>query len=366
MHAANGIEDPNHLELDLREEYANAFRTESYNEFWQQVLALSKGNSGQPHAAVGSTTTADRLPSYRLFVDHLLDPDQPTVTRILDLTQTHPENQALLSDYFLETANASFLCSRLLRDVDHTRVKYKSLKTTLDSLQIVQIPQVNNLPVLLTRLEEFSSSYNPFVPSDSSPNRIQAVQTNCSELLKRLEWSRDKAKARFQLITKLKHGSAVFLVALTASLTIIITTHALALLVATPCVIATSVELPSSKKLARWSAQLDAAAKGTYILMRDLDTKSRLVGRLSDELEHMRGIVRFWLERGDDRLQASREVARQLKMNSMSFPDQLDELEEHLYLCFMTINRARNLVLKEILDPGHSTSTSVVSNSLTE
>nr|XP_027110253.1 UPF0496 protein At3g49070-like [Coffea arabica] len=186
------------------------------------------------------------------------------------------------------------------------------------------------------------------------------VQTHCSDLLKRLESSRDKARVKLHLIAKLERGSAVFLVVLTASLTIIAAAHALALLVAAPCLIATSLELVSAKKLARGSAQLDAAAKGTYIVMRDLDTISRLVGRLSDELDHMHSVVRFSLERGDDRLQASGEVARQLKLNGMiSFTDQLDELEEHLYLCFMTINRARNLVLKEILDPDHAS----VSNS---
>lgn len=363
--AGNGVEGPNVSELDLREEYANAFRTESFNEFWERVLALGKGNSAA-HSTLGSTT-ASRLPSYRLFVDHLLDPDQPTVTRILDLTRTRdPQSQALLSDYFFETANASFLCSHLLRDVDQTRIKYKSLKKTLDALPpIAQISPIIPLSVSSNhhRLLEFLKSVNPFVPSASSPDRIQMVQTHCSDLLKRLESSRDKARVKLDLIAKLERGSAVFLVVLTASLTIIAAAHALALLVAAPCLIATSLELVSAKKLARGSAQLDAAAKGTYIVMRDLDTISRLVGRLSDELDHMHSVVRFSLERGDDRLQASGEVARQLKLNG--FTDQLDELEEHLYLCFMTINRARNLVLKEILDPGHPTSNSAsVSNLL--
>ncbi|PPS04928.1 hypothetical protein GOBAR_AA15730 [Gossypium barbadense] len=111
-----------------------------------------------------------------------------------------------------------------------------------------------------------------------------------------------------------------------------------------------SLELASTRRLARESAQLDAAAKGTYILNRDLDTISRLVARLNDELEDMCAMVKFWLAGGEDRLQASGEVARQLKKNDANFTQQLDELEEHLYLCFMTINRTRNLVVKEILN----------------
>ncbi|XP_044468364.1 UPF0496 protein At3g49070 isoform X3 [Mangifera indica] len=196
--------------LDVCEEYAHAFRTESYNEFWTRVLALSNGN-------IESTTAAARLSSYRLFAEQLLDPDQPNVT---------------------------------------------------------------------------------------------------------------------------------------LSLTVIVASHALALLITAPGLIAASIQLPSARRLARVSTQLDVAAKGTYILNRDFDTISRLVARLNDEQEYMCSMVKFWLEKGEARLQATGEVARQLKKNDASFSQQLDDLEEHLYLCFMTINRSRNLVLKEILDPG--------------
>ncbi|XP_059288199.1 UPF0496 protein At3g49070 [Lycium ferocissimum] len=345
---------PAHMELDLREEYAHAFRTESYADFWKRVLALAEKTSS-PTKIVGSTSAA-RLPSYRLFVEHLLDPDQPTVTRILGLIQTHKETHSLLSEYFSQTAETSLLCSLLLKDVQRTRSRYKSLKFALDSLQKSPYSHVNPIPKILTRLTKFCNSLNPLVSSTSSPLRFKTVQANCSQLLKRLELRRDKTKDKLRFMNKLKRGSAVFLVALTVSLTVIVATHALALLVAAPMVMVTSFQLMSTKKLASWSAQLDIAAKGTYILIRDLDTISRLVGRLNDELEDLQAIVRFWLARGGDplqlQLQASGEVARQLKKNYANFVDQLDELEEHLYLCFMTINRARNLVITEIMNSG--------------
>ena len=79
---------------------------------------------------------------------------------------------------------------------------------------------------------------------------------------------------------------------------------------------------------------------------------------MNDEMEHMHSTVQYWVERGDDEgkwLQGINGdvVVRQFnKINECcSFSNQVDDLEEHLYLCFMTINRARNLVLKEILDP---------------
>ncbi|KAG8381287.1 hypothetical protein BUALT_Bualt06G0106800 [Buddleja alternifolia] len=347
------MDDPNPNKLDLREEYANAFRTESYNDFWTHVLALKKGDL-TTHRSLGSTTAA-RLPSYRLFAEHLLDPNQSTITQILGLTltQTRPKIMSLLHDYFSNTSDASHLCGLLLKDIDHIRKKYKLLKDPFDPSQNGSRPQINHLPSILARMTMFSKS-NPFSQSAPSMTRFQAVQTSCSNLLKRLESRRDKIRLRICRLKKVKCGSAVFLVALTASLLVIVAAHAFVLLVATPGAMTVSFDLISIDKLAKSSAQLDAATKGTYILIRDLDTISRLVARLNDELEHMEALMQRWLERGGDRLQASEEMACRHKRNDLGFIEQLDELEEHLYLCFMTINRSRNLVIKEILNSDNS------------
>ncbi|KAL8544041.1 hypothetical protein ACS0TY_004547 [Phlomoides rotata] len=186
-------------------------------------------------------------------------------------------------------------------------------------------------------------------------SRFQAVQNSCSNSLKQLESRRNKTQTKIRRLKRLRCGSAVFLVALTATLAVIVVTHAFVILVAAPGVMVTSLELVSIEKLARRSAQLDSAAKGAYILIRDLDTISRLAARLNNELERVDALMQLWLERGDDRLHANEEVASQLKRNNQSFIQQLDELEEHLYLCFMTNNRARNIVTKEILNSGNST-----------
>lgn len=259
------------MEIDVREEYAKAFRTESYNLFWARLQAVSNRDPTTCTVlAAESTTSAARLPSYRLFVENLLDPDQPTVFRTLSLIHTRPSTHSLLSKYFTQTANASLLCGLLLKDMDHIRVKYRSLKATLDQIPKTQLPN----PEILARITEFVNARNPFDRSGSTPSRVQVVQADCFKLLKQLESKRDKAKAKLNLKNKLKHSSAVFLVALTASLTIIIATHALALLVAAPGLItATSLGPGSStRRLARVAAQLDAAAKGTYTLSRDLET----------------------------------------------------------------------------------------------
>jgi len=337
-------------DVDVREEYANAFRTESCNEFWARVRALKQSESAMSKLA--GSTSATRLLSYRLFVENLLDPDQPTVTTMLSLTKIQLENKALLSDYFEATANASTLCGLLLKDIDQMRIKYRSLGKALTEITQISSNFENiQLSVILTPLKEFTKFINPFVSSSTSLTRFKLVKSDCSELLRRLESSRDQARAKLRFISSLKQGAAVFLVALTTAITLIVLAHALAIAVAMPGFVATSLGRGSTKQLARVSVQLDAAAKGTYILNRDLDTISRLIARLDDELEHIRAMIGFWMDRTEAHIQAQAggEVARQLKDNS-SFVDQLDELEEHLYLCFMTINRARKLVVKEILD----------------
>lgn len=342
MHSSSS---PDHqMGVDVREEYANAFRTESYIDFWTRVVAYSNGDS--PSAFTSDSTTAARLPSYRLFAEHLLDPDQPTVIRVLSLTHHPPKVQSLLSHYFTQTANASLLCSLLLKDIDRVRVNYRSLNTILQS-------SPNDFSLVMTHLTEFSNSLNPFASSRPSSCRVWATQSQCCDLLKRLESRRDKVRAKLQLIAKLKLGSAFFLVTITTSFIVVVLAHGLVLLVAVPGFIAASMDAASGKKSARVMAQLDAAAKGTYILNKDLEMISRLVARLNDEMEHMRMNIKFWVGRKEDHFLANGEVARLMKKSQCSFSDQLDELEEHLYLCFMTINRARDLVLKQIMNPGY-------------
>jgi len=171
-------------------------------------------------------------------------------------------------------------------------------------------------------------------------------------LQNRLESSRDRARAKLRLAAKIKCGSACLLVAVTASLVVLVMSHGFALIVAMPGMAA--VNLGSERKLVAVTAQLNAAAKGSYIVNKDLETTVRLVARLNDELEYMRTTVRFWLERKEDKVEADGGVVRLLKKNHCSFSEQLDELEEHLYLCFMTINRARDLVLCQITNPSKS------------
>ena len=92
--------------------------------------------------------------------------------------------------------------------------------------------------------------------------------------------------------------------------------------------------------------QLDIAAKGTYILNKDFDTMTRVVARLYDEIEHKRTMVQFFLDKKDDKF--SLQMVKELKKSGDGFRKQVEELKEHVYLCLVTINRARCLVTEEM------------------
>lgn len=125
-----------------------------------------------------------------------------------------------------------------------------------------------------------------------------------------------------------------------------IATHALVALVACPVC---SAILPSSmtKREEIHVAQLNAAAKGAYVLRNDLDTIDRLVARLRAAVENDRLLIRLGLERGRDKY-SIQEILKQLLRNRPNFVQQLVDLEEHLFLCFAATNRARLLLLREI------------------
>ncbi|KAJ4916239.1 UPF0496 protein [Raphanus sativus] len=94
---------------------------------------------------------------------------------------------------------------------------------------------------------------------------------------------------------------------------------------------------------------VDIAAKATFIMMNDLDTLSRLAGRLFDEIEHRKTVAAMCAKSG--KIEVLKEALRVFNGHQERFSELLQELEEHLYLCFHTINRSRRLVLTQITGP---------------
>lgn len=76
--------------------------------------------------------------------------------------------------------------------------------------------------------------------------------------------------------------------------------------------------------------------------------------RLFDEVEHRKALADMCVRNKKPEL--LKEVVKEFHTHDLCYLEQLEELEQHIYLCFHTINRSRKLVMDEIMvAPDNST-----------
>ncbi|EOY16745.1 Uncharacterized protein TCM_035624 [Theobroma cacao] len=328
--------------LNVNEEYLSALRTKSYVEFFSKAQLLANEPSS---------------PSYfhhQFF--QLLEPCQDTIPSILEsaIFSKIPELKSLILNYFDISAEASKICGHLLTKINQFQDNYHFIQQTLDSFDDYTPKKVRRT---ISELNSFIVLNNPF----SNPNKhdFKIIHDKYASVLHHLKSKRKKVARRMKLIKFVHKASGVCLTAacgLALIIAIVIAAHTLAALFMAPAVVSFPAKLfkkklfsfPCLKRgfLRKIGEQLDVAAKGTYILNRDFDTMSRLVSRLHDEVEHNKAMIQICLERREDRF--SVQVVKELKKSNVGVRKQVEELEEHVYLCLVTINRARALVIKEV------------------
>ncbi|XP_021895655.1 UPF0496 protein At3g19330 isoform X2 [Carica papaya] len=299
--------------LNLTPEYTLSFQTNSYNEMWSRIHAYDPDE----HQSDQLEIHYEDGDQHRLKLSQVLQPNRQCVEEALRYAK-HNTLTRLISSYFDHSENTTNLCLLLQHCVPRARHLYRPIDMLLDvlphDLDSITQPQCNwAFRVFL----EFDRLDNPF-PCPGSQD-FHEMRSCFSQLRQQLDRRLQKSKSRVRILGRATAGPLC------------------------------SAYLPRAfkkKELAHIS-QLDAAAKGTYVLNNDLDTIDRLVNILYSEIEGDKGLIRLGLERGDDKY-AIQEIVKRFRKSHVSFIHQLKDLEEHICLCFNTVNRARSLLLQEV------------------
>ncbi|XP_038971958.1 UPF0496 protein At3g19330-like [Phoenix dactylifera] len=342
--------------INLGDEYTLAVQTNSYNEIWAKI-----------HSGDGPATENEDVapPSAALsparLIARVLQPDRASIQEVL-CTAPPSHLTRLVSSYFDSSESTSAACLSLRRAVDHARPLYDPISKLLELLPCTSPsptsagtgPGPHLTPAqcdwAFDTFFEFDRLDNPF-PAPSTG--FQGMRRCFSELRQQLESHLRKARRRRRLLRRATRGAAACLIGAAAGAAVaalVIATHALAALVAGPavCLLPGDLLAGPRRRAREHMAQLDAAARGTYVLNNDLDTIERLVARLHETVESDKKLVRLGLERGRGMRHPIEEVLRQLHKNHPCFLHQLEDLDEHICLFFAAVNRARSLLLRQI------------------
>lgn len=329
--------------LNVNEEYLGALRTKSYAEFFtkaQSVLVNYEPSLSFCH---------------KRFSEILLEPNQDTIKPLLESSSflsRKSDLKRLLFNYFDISAEASKFCSHLLRTINELQLNH-NLKN-----QIFEKINDHSPNFIFSELCSINFHKNP-LSNNLNQNDFTRIRDKYSSVLQHLRSKKKSVARRIKLIKCFNKASGVCVTlacGVTAVAAMVLAAHTLAALVMGPALFCLPMK-PLKKKvlsirllkygfLRKIGEQLDVAAKGTYILNRDFDTMSRLITRVYDEIEHNKEMINLCLDRREDRF--SLQILKELKKTDFGFRKQVEELEEHVYLCLLTINRARALVVKEI------------------
>ncbi|CAN1234964.1 UPF0496 protein At3g49070 [Linum perenne] len=340
--------------LNLNDEYHRTLRTQSYVEFSTKAQTLANHHNSPSLASF----------HHEPLLLHLLEPDQGSIRSVLEsstiVISEFPELKPVFVDYFDSTAGSSRLCTHLLAHI--ARIAHpKFVHQVFDEMSETEscISELMNFLV--------SESSNSF---SSIEDLIDGIRNQYSSVLEELKSRRRKVKRKIKVIGCINRvagisvAAACGVLALTA---VVLAAHTFTALVMGPMAVVGGGIGPVKKLvnrvlrfkvmtsigvLKRVHRQLDVAAKCMYILNRDMETVSRLVTRLHDEVEHGKEMTKFWSEKmsksRDNATTFKAQVAKEMKRKDCELRKQVDELEELLCLCLLTINRGRGLVAHEL------------------
>ena len=364
----------------VNEEYLKAFRSKSYEEIWDKVHGqLGFGMSSNNNNTTTTSTTAISSsslssPFYLDLSEYLLEPRRETLKSMIESLNFH----RLLVEYFEASLRACNICELLLRSINQAKSDYRKIKRVikvskrvlvLDDVHVSDDQELSYdhhnhyCRAIFRELKSIALLKNPL--SIISPLQLRDIRDGYVALLHKLTSKGDKIRRRERISRIFKKVGGVGLVIAHNALLIallIFTFHSVFGIIAAPTLVGcSSVYLCKKRKKMkkkdfsegrRWlGEQFDAAAKGIFILINDFDTMCQMVRRLQDEIEHRKSVAEICVRNG--KFEVLREVVKELSEQESSFLEQLEELEGNIYLCLLTINRSRRLVIQEIIANYH-------------
>ncbi|OEL27478.1 hypothetical protein BAE44_0011503 [Dichanthelium oligosanthes] len=319
--------------FNIEEEYNNNLRRQSNAHF------LSKEQQSDEGMKVLLETHQDLI--------------SPMLQSMVIPRRTSSEIELAMAGYFDASAEASEMCRQLLRDIKSTQTNYQSMDSLLASM--------SDGTASISARDELVIRSNPFC--NMTRSNFRQIHERYSTILQSIRSSHGRVARKLKIVKavkKLWRTCLVMACGAVAATAIGAAAHLLFLgLLIGPaglCPKALKKRLAvgtTRKQFSRTTSlmwlreQLDTAAKGTYVLGRDLDTVSQLVARLSDAIERENAMARQCVERAGERCSVQGMVS-ELRRSCSSSRKLADELEEHVCLCLATIHRARLLVIQDI------------------
>jgi hypothetical protein len=281
----------------------------------------------------------------------------PVLHNMMVHRRTSSEIELAMADYFDASVEALEMCRQLLQNIKDAQSNYQCMDSFVASISAAGCagaPPALNFPYCRS---------NPF--STTTRSNLRSIHDRYFCVLQSIRSSHRRVGRKLKMVKAVKKLSRALLVmaggaAAAAALgtgahllffgLVLIGTATAGALKTWIAPRFRGTKKPSGSKtmssLLRLHEQLDAAAKGTYVLGQDLDTVSNLVARLSDAIERDNAMARWCAERADEGSSVL-EMANELRRSCLSSRTLTDELEEHVSMFLATIHRARLLVIRE-------------------
>lgn len=257
--------------LNLRREYTFYVQSNSYNEMYSRYHHQDSEEQIEFHFDIADED------SRRLRLNQVLHPNSEYVEEALRLARRNTITD-IVSKYFQHSENTTHHCLLLHQYVLRARALYDPLHKLLEILPLdldsITLSQCDSSYEIFLHFDRFE---NPFPCPDS--HNVQDLRRSFSELRQQLDHKLRKSRSRVNLVHRATAASAVCIIGSAVAVTIAaaaIASHALVAIVACPfCAVANLPRKLTKQELAHLK-QLDAAARGTYVLNNDLDTIDRL------------------------------------------------------------------------------------------